>query len=185
MSSWPHAPLHRLREAGAYCVTAATYEKVLHFRGDRLRDLHDGLLKYARKHRWELHAWAVFPNHYHFVGEAAQGLPATTLTRFLKEFHSRSARWVNALDETPGRRVWHNYWDTHLDDPKRYYARLAYVHQNAVRHGIVKVARNYPWCSAARFEQTAKDAQVRTVYSFPIDRVSVPDAFDVSDEVPP
>ena len=30
--AWPHAPMHRLSEAGTYFVTAGTYLKAHHFR---------------------------------------------------------------------------------------------------------------------------------------------------------
>lgn len=28
MTQWPHAPIHKLTEQGAYIVTAATYQKI-------------------------------------------------------------------------------------------------------------------------------------------------------------
>ena len=34
-------------------------------------------------------------------------------------------------------------------------ARLNYVHNNPVHHGIVPAARQYPWCSASWFENSA------------------------------
>jgi putative transposase len=62
---WPHAPLHRLDEAGVYIVTAGTYQKEHLFSdGPRLRMLHAALLTIADKHGVRLEAWAVFPNHY-------------------------------------------------------------------------------------------------------------------------
>ena len=59
-----------------------------------------------------------------------------------------------------------------------YLARLNYVHQNPVRHGLVPVANQYRWCSASWFERTATRAQVRTVYGFKIDKVEVVDEFE-------
>ena len=56
-------------------------------------------------------------------------------------------------------------------------ARLNYVHQNAVKHKLVTVANQYPWCSAAWFERVATPAQVKTIYEFKIDRVKVEDDF--------
>jgi hypothetical protein len=71
------------------------------------------------------------------------------------------------------------YWDPALTYEKSYLARLNYVHQNPVKHALVPVANQYRWCSAAWFERTATPAQVRTIYSFKIDRLSVHDEFDV------
>ena len=158
-------------------VTAATYQKEKLFIGEtRLDALCGGLLKYAAKHGWRLQAWAVFPNHYHFVAlsppDGAAGLP-----RFLGELHSRSARWLNETDQSAGRRVWHNYWETQLTFESSYHARLNYVHQNAVKHGLVPVANQYPWCSAGWFEEHASPALRKTIYGFKIDRVQVDDDY--------
>jgi putative transposase len=84
------------------------------------------------------------------------------------------------LDHAPGRQVWHNFWETRLTYERSYLARLHYTHQNAVKHGLVPDARQYPWCSAAWFEQTATPAQVKTIYSFKIDTVRVSDDYDVA-----
>jgi putative transposase len=56
-------------------------------------------------------------------------------------------------------------------------ARLNYVHQNPVKHGLVQVANQYPWCSASWFETNARSGFVQSVYSFKIDRLNVPDDF--------
>ena len=174
---WPHAPIHRLGEHGTYIVTAGTYQKDHYFRGpQRLDHLEANLLRIAKEFGWQLEAWAVFSNHYHFV---AQGMPdARSLRAALTALHSTTAREVNRLDATPDRKVWHNYWDTQLTYEKSYLARLNYVHQNPVKHGLVLVANQYPWCSAAWFERTASAAQVKTIYSFRTDQVHISDDFD-------
>jgi putative transposase len=68
MPDWPHGPTHRLDSAGAYMVTAATYQKYPLFRSAKhLKYLCEALLDLAPRYGWKLEAWAVFPNHYHFV----------------------------------------------------------------------------------------------------------------------
>ena len=47
-----------------------------------------------------------------------------------------------------------------------------------LHHGLVRVANQYRWCSAAWFERTATPAQVRTIYGFKTDQVNVLDDFD-------
>jgi len=91
--------------------------------------------------------------------------------------HTRTAGWVNRLDNTPGRKVWHNFWDTRLTYQKSYLARLNYVHQNAVKHGLVLVANQYSWCSARWFEALASSGMVRAIYGFKTDGLSVSDTF--------
>lgn len=176
---WPHAPAHQLSSAGTYIVTAGTYLKLHHFRGpDRLAVLHRGLLTVARDFGWDLEAWAVFSNHYHFVGHSPSGdEDATNLSQMLGLLHEKTAVWINKLDASPGRQVWHNFWETRLTYEKSYFARLNYVHQNPVKHGLVHNASGYPWCSAAWFERTASPAQVKTIYSFAADHLKVYDDF--------
>jgi putative transposase len=175
--SWPHAPLHRIADSGTYVVTAGTYYKEHHFRHpDRLDLLEAALLAWASKAGWQLEAWAVFSNHYHFVAHASSG--CTPLSDWLGELHEETCGRVNELDGTLGRKVWHNYWETELTIEASYLARLNYVHQNAVKHGLVREANQYRWCSAAWFERTATPAQVRTIYRFKTDRVNVLDDFE-------
>ena len=82
-------------------------------------------------------------------------------------------------DKTEGRQVWHNFFEKQLTFEKSYLARLNYVHQNAVKHGLVRVANAYRWCSASWLERMATPAQVRTIYSFKTDKVNVFDDYEV------
>jgi REP-associated tyrosine transposase len=178
---WPHAPLHQLSSHGTYFVTAGTYDKKHFFFGsNRLRVLQRGLLTVVRDFDWGLEAWAIFSNHYHFVARTPAGADsAESLSQMLGLLHEKTAKWINRLDDVTGRQVWHNFWETKLTYEKSYLARLNYVHQNAVKHGLVPQANQYPWCSAAWFERIARPAQVKTVYGFKIDRLRVYDDYDV------
>lgn len=177
--SWPHAPTHQLGSAGTYFVTGATYQKVHFFRKrDHLDALHHELLSVADRFGWRLEAWAVFSNHYHFVAHSpAKADNAETLSNMLTELHRQTAIWINKNDGVESRRVWHNYWDTALTYQRSYLVRLNYVHQNAVKHGLVPVANQYPWSSARWLEREASSAMVKSIYGFKTDRVTVPDDF--------
>jgi putative transposase len=76
--------------------------------------------------------------------------------------------------------VWFNFRETRLTFQRSYLARLNYVHQNPVRHSLVPVANQYPWCSAQWFERTASPAMVKSIYRFKIDQLRVYDDFEVS-----
>jgi REP-associated tyrosine transposase len=180
MHDWPHSPLHRLFEKGTYIVTAGTYLKQPFFRGAaRLDFLCEKLLEVAEKHQWHLQAWAVFPNHYHFVATSPnQGALFTALTR---HFHSVTSIQANRWDQTPGRKVWYQYWETLLTSQKSYLVRLGYVHRNAMHHQLVREPSAYRWCSAGWFESRATSAFYNTVMGMKIDRVNVPDEFVVED----
>ena len=93
--------------------------------------------------------------------------------------HEKTAKWINTRDGADGREVWHNFWETKLTHKSSYLARLNYVHQNPVKHGLVYVANRYPWCSAGWFERTARPVQIKTIYSFKIDKLNVLDDYEV------
>jgi len=157
-------------------VTAGTLHKERLFRdGERLGLLERNVLEFANRYRWQVEAWAVFGNHYHFI---ARGQPdSDSLRKFITHLHADTARALKRLDESEGRRVWFNFWDTRLTFERSYLARLNYVHQNAVKHGLVVAANQYPWCSAAWFERVVTPALVQTIYSFRTDKLEVPDDF--------
>ena len=175
---WPHAPPHRLGSGHSYFVTAGTYRKQHHFRqAERLDVLQRGLFNLCSHHDWKLEAWAIFSNHYHFIALPPSADRAVSLREIVSTLHSKTARWINKLDNQTGRRVWHNYRDTILSYDRSRFARLKYVHRNAVHHGLVRLAEDYPWCSASWFRRTADPAYRKTIDSFKIDCVNVPDDF--------
>jgi len=176
MTEWPHSPSHVVEHPGAYILTAATLHKAKLYDSDQKLDLlEEILLSTLDKHGWQVQAWAVFPNHYHFVGLSPDaGLGLTVLTQ---EIHRNAARDLNRLDGTPGRQCWYRIWDTRISYSKSYLARLNYVHCNAVKHGLVERPEAYNWCSARWFHERASPAFFKTVSSFKIDRVSVYDDF--------
>jgi putative transposase len=178
MFNWPHAPVHRLSEQGAYMVTAGTYLKRHHLTTSSRMDLVlSRLFDYADEFGWRLQAWAVLSNHYHFVASSPED--PGSLRQFLSKLHTKTSIELNRMDKTPGRRVWYQYWDSHITYPTSYYARLKYVHQNPVHHGVHARAENYPWCSASWFAQTAQRSFVQTINSFKLDKVNVLDEFQV------
>ena len=95
----------------------------------------------------------------------------------ISHIHTATATYANREDGTPGRKVWFQYWDTHLSFPASFNARLNYVHQNAVHHRIARRAANYPWCSAGWFERKAKPSFRKRILATKYDQIEVPDDF--------
>ena len=168
--------MHCLSEKGVYMVTAGTYQKQLLFNSPEKRTLlRDLLFKYADQFKWKLQAWAVMDNHYHFVAASPEN--PNSLINLVSRLHEYSAKKLNRMDATPRRKVWHNYWDSHITHQTSYFARLRYVHQNPAHHGIIENASNYPWCSQAWLEQNAERSFVNTLARVKTDRISVHDEF--------
>lgn len=175
-ASWPHAPPHYFTLHGTYIVTAATlHRKQLFDSGAKLDLLRGTTFELAGKYGLVLQAWAFFSNHYHLVITFEN----TTATHgdFVRHLHRELAIGLNRIDSAAGRRVMYEFWDTHLTFERSWLARLNYVHQNAVKHGLVPVANQYPWGSASWFETNGQSAFVKSVYSFKTDRIKVPDDF--------
>ncbi|HJP90469.1 MAG TPA: hypothetical protein VJ875_00845 [Pyrinomonadaceae bacterium] len=173
---WPHAPVHRLGSGGVYMITGATlHKRHLFSTSQKLTLLENEVLALANLYNWQLEAWSVFMNHYHLIARGKAD--AERLDAYLNHLHSNTARDLNSLDRCSGRPVWYNFWETRLTYERSYLARLNYVHQNAVKHGLVKVASRYQWCSAAWFERTASSAAVRTIYSFKTDKLKIADDY--------
>lgn len=172
-----HNPPHLFVPNAMYIVTGSLlYKKRLLFDDERKVLVLRTILERTAHWRWELQAWAVLENHYHFVGQAPEN--ALTLEPLIRQIHSKTAVELNKLDMTPGRKVWHNYWDTCITHESSYLARVHYVHMNPVKHGLVQNAEDYPFCSYRWFLEKA-DVEFRdTVMNQPIDRVEVEDDFD-------
>jgi putative transposase len=157
-------------------ITAATLHKQSLFSSSRKLDLlHRNLIELAKKYAWHLHAWAVFANHYHFIAKCDGETPR--LREFLSHLHTLTATELNRLDKIEGRRVWHNFWDSRLTYERSYLARLNYVHQNPVKHGLVSIANQYRWCSAAWFERISSAAMIKTIYGFKTDKLNIADDY--------
>ena len=178
-SGWHHAPEHRLGERGAYMVTCGTLHKTpMLTTPDRLGDFQKLLFEQAETFGWRLQAWAVLNNHYHWIGLSPDGeADARSLKQMVAHLHERSAKQLNREDGLAGRQVWYNYWESHITYETSYLARLKYVHDNPVHHGVAPNAANYAWCSRAWLEREANRAFVRQLDGFKTDALKVPDDF--------
>lgn len=159
-----------------YMVTGAIlYKQHLLAESKRKEFILQTLIERAGLLDWNLQAWAILNNHYHFVAKAPEN--AQTLKILIRQFHSITAIQLNKWDETAGRQVWYNYWDSCLTYERSYLARLHYVHMNPVKHGLVESALDYPFCSYKWFVEQGNEALKQQVFAQPIDRVKISDDY--------
>ncbi|MEE9508496.1 MAG: transposase [Anaerolineales bacterium] len=171
-----HTPPHLFIPNSIYFVTGATINKQRILEASYIRSqIVKVLFEEALRNDWELQAWAVLDNHYHFIARAPED--ATTLTQIVRAVHSRSAKFINRRDKVEGRRVWYNYWDSCITSETSYLARLHYVNMNPVKHGVVEKPENYRYSSYRWFVDSADPDFQRRVFSQPIDRLNVHDNF--------
>ena len=178
-TGWHHAPEHRLGGRGAFMVTCGTFQKMpMLTTPERLSSFQALLFEYADKFGWRLQAWAILSNHYHWVGLSPDAdADARSLKTLTAQLHEVSAKRLNREDGTPGRKVWHNYWESRITFETSYLARLKYVHDNPAHHSVVANAANYAWCSRGWLERTANRAFVKQLDGFKTDALKVPDDF--------
>ncbi len=174
MHSWPHAPSKIANGPGMYMVTSGVYLKRHLFKGEeRLELLQSTIFETCLEFEFDLQAWAILSNHYHLVGF----MPTEdSLGKMIAKLHSNSSRELNRLDQTSGRKVWHQHWRTLLTFETSYLARLNYVHNNPTKHGLGP-ANMYPFCSAHWFETKGDRSFVESVKSFKYDQLDIQDDF--------
>ncbi len=174
----PHlnTPPHWFVSNAIYIVTGATlYKKLLLDSDSKRANFCETLIERAGILGWSLEAWFVMSNHYHFIARSPEN--ALSLKALIQGVHSINAKFINRIDETPGRRVWYNYWDACIMTEESYYARLNYVICNPVKHGLVQNPEDYPFSSYRYFlENTEPDFQ-KLVLSQSVDDVQIMDDF--------
>ena len=171
-----HNPPHYFVPNAMYMVTGAIlHNQQLLNENKRKGFFLKTLLERTRLLGWTLEAWAILNNHYHFIAKAPED--AKTLKKLIQQLHSITAIQINRSDQTPGRQVWFNYWDSCLTYEKSYLARLHYVHINPVKHGLIEEAINYPYCSYRWFVERSDEILKDQVFNQPIDRLNIYDDF--------
>jgi putative transposase len=169
---YAHAPPHLFRRGSVYMVAASTRNRkhVLGTPGKK-RFVCDTLLNRAEMLGWSIEAWAVMTNHYHCIMRAPEA--GSSLAALVRSIHSITARYLNRVDTSPGRRVWSNYWDTCITNERSYLARLHYVHTNPVRHGLVQQPEDYPFSSYRWFLAQDDSGFRELVLAAPMDRLDL------------
>ena len=73
-----------------------------------------------------------------------------TLVEFIRKLHKDSARSYNKQDNTPGRKVWYQYWDYCIRNKADFWKHFNYIVKNPFKHGLVdslSEAYTYPFSS--------------------------------------
>jgi putative transposase len=120
---------------------------------------------------WNLEAYVILNNHYRLMAHRMdEGRP---IRESIQRIHRYTVRELNKREGRTGRKIWHQYWETRITYEMSWLARIKYIHQNPVEHGIVKEAKDYPFSSLEWFMSTAPTSFIETVDSFNTDSVNV------------
>ena len=112
-------------------VAQLTENALLHFDGQRYRLL----------------AWCVMPNHVHAMIETHEGFPLPAVLHSWKSFIANQA---NKLLGRHGEFWQREYSDRYIRNAEHYQQAVAYIEENPVKAGLVRLKTNWPR-SSARF----------------------------------
>jgi REP element-mobilizing transposase RayT len=153
------------RDSPCLSITAVAKDRLPVFRTDAIKAILAAALDEARRSGgFLIFAYVIMPDHLHIVTDGARQ-PSDTL-RFIKGVASRriiqylkDGGFRTSLEKLRGAKQadQHQYtlWERHsnvmlLTAESTFIQRVHYLHQNAVRAGLVERAEDYRW-SSVRF----------------------------------
>ena len=140
-STSPHRPPHLYTDNQWYFITASCQQRArLLVTASHYQIVQSTLHTLSKELLVPVCSWVILSNHYHMLVFLSAG---RTLGRLMQRLHGRTARELNLLDRTPGRRVWYSYWDRCIRDPADFSKHMDYIHWNPVRHGYVSEAEHW------------------------------------------
>lgn len=95
--------------------------------------------------RFELHAYALMPNHFHLLVREGH----VPLWRIMQELEGRYAQWFNARHDRTGHLYGGRYKDPLITTDEHYVAVLRYVHLNPVEASLVSDPAKWRWSGHA------------------------------------
>ena len=100
--------------------------------------------------RYKLLAWVIMPNHVHAMIEQIEG---HRLDRIVHSWKSFTAKQINRRLNSEGR-IWaRDYFDRYVRDERHYLNAICYIENNPVKAGLVRLAEDWAYSSAARLRK--------------------------------
>jgi putative DNA methylase len=112
-----------------------------------IASLVEGALFHFDGQRYRLLAWCVMPNHVHALIETREGFPLADVLHSWKSFTSHKA---SVLLQRNGEFWQREYLDRYVRNAEHYEKVVAYIEENPVKSGLVRLKTDWP-LSSARF----------------------------------
>lgn len=100
--------------------------------------------------RYRLLAWCVMPNHVHVMMETLEGFPLADVLHSWKSF---TAKQANKILNRRGEFWQREYFDRYIRHAEHFAQAIAYIEENPVKAGLVRIKTEWPW-SSARVRET-------------------------------
>ena len=164
--------VHRLRDSDRiFFVTVNLRRHVKPFDRSEYVILIDALEGARRRLAFLLCGYVLMPDHWHAL--IWTGYPLT-ISQAIHDVKKVCARHFHARRGTQGP-VWqHQFWDRFVRHAREFNDRLAYMHLNPVRKGLVAKPEEWRWSSCNNF---ALDKAVVAACPVQVDYVHVPEAY--------
>jgi len=162
-----HSPPHPEGDVSTrFLLTGACFEHrpILSTEARRI-EWSEKLLERIDQAGGEPHAWIVLPNHWHVLAT----IRLNAFRPLIAKLNNGTSTQFNREDNRPGRKVWHQYSDRRIRNQQHYFASLNYVHANAVKHGYVEKAQDWPHSSFDAFlERFGRDIALAMWSTYPV-----------------
>lgn len=156
------SPPHLFRPNACYFVTSKTLHGEPLITYSRKQEVIDALQFACEKRGWSVIAWVVLSNHYHCLLQSPD--EAGELSALFHSIHRFTSNKWNREDDRLGRHVWYRYWDSCIDRERSFWARVNYIHDNPVKHGLVAHPAQYPFSSYHRWSGETDITQLEGAY---------------------
>jgi REP element-mobilizing transposase RayT len=160
------------KDSPCYFLTSVAKDRLPVFRTDEIKEIAGKALDESRRSgKFALYAYVIMPDHLHVITDSARasedtlrfinGIISHRVITYLKEKGYESSL-LKLRQETKRRHYQHSLWDHHpnvrvLFTEKMLMERVHYIHENAVRAGLIERAKDYRYSSVRCWNRTSLD----------------------------
>lgn len=133
-------------------ITSVTHNRCHHLEGAlNLLVFWETLRNVQEIHLFHLFAYVILPDHFHWIMQLPEDAP--NFSRVLHSVKSNFSRNLKiALNSQIPLNIWQDrFWDHIIRDEDDLKNHLDYIHWNPVKHGLVKVVKDWPYSSFHKF----------------------------------
>jgi REP-associated tyrosine transposase len=142
----------------------------------------EAIARTRQKYPFTLWAWVIMPEHVHLLLQPADSVRVASILQSIKQpVAQRVVRWareqrhpmLKSMRASSHGAVCHRLWqpgggyDRNLRSVRDVHEKIAYIHANPVRRGLVAHPRDWPWSSWTAWHE-GEDGLL------PVDRDSLP-----------
>jgi len=153
-----------------FFITCRVYRPRRKLNESEFSILADVVRERRKKHRFLLTAWVFLPDHWHAIIFPRSPL---TISRVMECIKVSGTRLINAGRGERGVLLQGRFFDRALRTVKEYNEKVAYIHWNPVKAGLVKRPEDWKWSSIHDYTGTVK-APSGKGSPIPIDRIMMP-----------